>query len=108
RHGSAADERPAGLEHEQRPRQVVELPGTLDPIADRADPLVDAGRRLVAGVGDAEPAADVQYLRSPAELGAAFAREGGQPVNGEPVRRQVEHLRADVDVEAVDLEAGGL
>ena len=99
-----ADERPPGLEHELWLRECVQAPGPFEPVCDRAHELVDRRRRVGLDVGDAEPAACVDHGRRPAQLRPAFGGEAGEPVHGEAGRRDVEELRAEVHVQAFDVQ----
>ena len=60
---------------------------------------------LVAVVPNAEPAAEVDHGRRPAELGAGLLAERGEAVDGEEALVDLRQLRADVEVDAGHLEA---
>ena len=60
---------------------------------------------LVAVVAHAEPAAEVEHGRAPAELAGRPLAEGGEPVDGEQALVDPLELRADVEVDAGDVEA---
>ena len=92
RHAGAADERPARLE-DQRHAVGHEF-------GERADELRDRRQLLVAVVPDAEPATEVEHARCPGEP----LEEREHPLEGEHALVGAAELRADVDVEAVDLE----
>ena len=87
RHARRADDRAPGLEDQPRARKAVRGPRPFQPPEQVADEVGD--RRwlvLVRRGADAEPAAEVDDLRRPAELVAAARRELGEPVDGEARR----------------------
>jgi hypothetical protein len=53
---------------------------------------------------DAQAAAEVDHGRSPVELGAAVGDEGGEPVDARTCGTRLHQLRAEVDVDAGNLE----
>ena len=74
--------------------------------ARQADHLLDVASRvgigIAGGIAHAEPAAEVEYLDLQSSLGGeprTPRRAGGQ-------RPRVEHLRAEVDVQAAEAQAG--
>ena len=77
----------------------------LEAVEQRAHERLHRQPRILVGVGDAEPAAEIDDGRRPAELGAAVGGERGEPVDRHPLRADAEQLRADVDVEALRVQA---
>ena len=61
---------------------------------------------LLARVPDTEATADVEDLRPPAELGLDALAERHEPVDGDEALVDAGELRADVEVDAGDVEAG--
>ena len=90
RHAGGGHERAAGLDRELLAR-AEQLVGGGD---HRAHVLGDGRRAAIWRVGDGEPAAEV--------VGAEVA-ERGDRLDREPPRREVEELRADVDVQAAQV-----
>ena len=101
------DERAPGLEDHAGGGEAVAAPLVLDPAEQRAGELADLGRALVLEVLDAEAAAEVDDLWRPAELVAAVGREGGEPVDAHARGERVAQVRAEVEVQAGDVEPGG-
>ena len=60
--------------------------------------------RILVGVGDAKPAAEIDDGRSPAELRAAVGGEGGEPVDRHALGAHSEQLRSDVDVQPLRVQ----
>ena len=88
-------------------RELVQLPLFREPLDQRADEGLDRGCLLLEYVPGAEAAAEVDGARHPAEVRPTLACEGRQPGDGRPYSRRLEQLRADVHVQAGDLEARG-
>ena len=77
----------------------------LEAVEQRAHERLHRQPRILVGVGDAEPAAEIDDGRRPAELGAAVGGERGEPVDRHPLGADAEQLRADVHVEALRVQA---
>ena len=75
----------------------------LEAVEQRAHERLHRQRILVGT--DAQPAAEIDDGRRPAELGAAVGCERGEPVDRHPLRADPEQLRADVDVETLRVQA---
>src|SRR3954468_17656300 len=106
REPGAADQRASGLEDHLGCRKVVQVPRVREPLEQRGHEVADRRRSLALDVLDPETAAEVHDLRLPAELGPAVGRKGAQPVDARPRRLRVEELRADVQVQPGDVQAG--
>src|SRR5439155_26615350 len=92
-HAGPADEGAARLEDHLR---RLARPRVREPGEERADELGDRRRAILLDVPDAEPAAEVDDSRLPAELGTGASGERAQPVDGLERRARVEELGADV------------
>ncbi len=103
-HARPADERAAGLEHDLGRGQAVERKAPLEAAEQLAHELLDARRLLVGDVAHAEAAAEVDDRGRPVELRPAGGCEARKPVDRHSRRGRVQQLRADVDVQAGDVE----
>jgi hypothetical protein len=92
-------ERHARVGHERAPRLVGDPHVRAEDVVDERDLLgdvvLDRGRVLVVRVGDAEAAAEVPGPELP---------QARHRLERRPERREVEDLRADVHVQAVELQ----
>src|SRR5438876_6589720 len=79
RAGGMARDRAAGLEDRLRGLEAVQAPRVLEPLEQGADEVRDLRRPLVLDVANAEPAAEVDHARLPAELSAAVGCKGAEP-----------------------------
>ncbi len=77
----------------------------LETVEQRAYERLHRQLRILVGVGDAEPAAEVDDGRRPPELRAAVGGEGGEPVDRHALGAHSEQLRADVDVQTLRVQA---
>ena len=106
RHAGGPDDRSPGLDDQLRLREPDRRPLLGYAVAHDTHELRDPGNRILRAVPDPESAADVEHAWRPVELGAARCRELRSPVDARARRVGVAKLRAEVHVDARDLEAG--
>ena len=107
RHARATDERSGpGSSQTTRLGQRGRRERARAPSCRRGGRELDrVGHVLVGVVADAEAAAEIDDAGLPAELVAALGGERGQAPDRLGLRGEVGELRADVDVQAQDVEA---
>ena len=99
-HARGAHQRTAGLEQDL----AVAVTTRIDARQQRHHQHIGRGRRLV-GVGDAQPAADVDVMNRRDAIGFDRLHQVEQAIERVEVRAGVGDLRADVAVDADNLEA---
>ena len=106
-HIGRAGDRASGLDREPRHLEVAGAALVADDLGHLGGQLRGVGRVVLGGVGDAEAAAEVELGQLDADLAGDLGVQREHPPGGDLEARGVEDLRADVGVQAEQLEALG-